>query len=390
MPTYLTPAGAEGLRRYRYVGADHSLLYKYLLSPWAEWVLQHAIPRGAAPNTITLVGLLAQVVAFVVLLWHVPTMTELPPAWTGALAGAALFVYTTLDNVDGKQARRVGASSPLGLLFDHGCDAINSGFFGPVIMMMVMGSRADGWRHLLSWLLATVPFFFTTWEEYWTHEFHLPLVNGPNEGLAILATGYAVTAWLGPAWWRAPATHPGLLAAARAFGPVFSALRWCAGEPALAPGQPPENLELLLAVPIVGIVVMAAANLVTVTRHIRRTGGEWATVRHAYAQTLPYGALLLVAGWWLHTPVTKAAVTGHPYMFYAAVGGVFAELTSKLQVAHVCDQPYAPRWAAVAALAAAPALAALQSPQLAGWVAAVGHDGVRAALAAALGAATEM
>ena len=32
----------------------------------------------------------------------------------------------TLDNLDGKQARRTGSSSPLGLLFDHGCDAFNT------------------------------------------------------------------------------------------------------------------------------------------------------------------------------------------------------------------------------------------------------------------------
>jgi ethanolaminephosphotransferase len=31
----------------------------------------------------------------------------------------------TIDNLDGKQARRTKSSSPLGLLFDHGCDALN-------------------------------------------------------------------------------------------------------------------------------------------------------------------------------------------------------------------------------------------------------------------------
>ncbi len=29
-----------------------------------------------------------------------------------------------LDNMDGKQARRTGTSSPLGMMFDHGCDAL--------------------------------------------------------------------------------------------------------------------------------------------------------------------------------------------------------------------------------------------------------------------------
>ena len=37
-----------------------------------------------------------------------------------------LFVYNTLDNMDGKQARKIGASSPLGLIMDHGCDSMNT------------------------------------------------------------------------------------------------------------------------------------------------------------------------------------------------------------------------------------------------------------------------
>jgi hypothetical protein len=32
--------------------------------------------------------------------------------------------YSLLDNLDGRQARRTGTSSPLGELFDHGCDCL--------------------------------------------------------------------------------------------------------------------------------------------------------------------------------------------------------------------------------------------------------------------------
>ncbi len=32
-----------------------------------------------------------------------------------------------MDAIDGKQARRTGSSSPLGELFDHGCDALSIG-----------------------------------------------------------------------------------------------------------------------------------------------------------------------------------------------------------------------------------------------------------------------
>jgi ethanolaminephosphotransferase len=36
-----------------------------------------------------------------------------------------LWMYSSLDAIDGKQARRTGTSGPLGELFDHGCDALN-------------------------------------------------------------------------------------------------------------------------------------------------------------------------------------------------------------------------------------------------------------------------
>lgn len=36
-------------------------------------------------------------------------------------------MYQTLDSIDGKQARRTNSSSPLGELFDHGCDAVSAG-----------------------------------------------------------------------------------------------------------------------------------------------------------------------------------------------------------------------------------------------------------------------
>jgi hypothetical protein len=39
-----------------------------------------------------------------------------------------------VDNADGKQSRRNGTSSALGMLFDHGCDA-----FGVTFMAIAFG-----------------------------------------------------------------------------------------------------------------------------------------------------------------------------------------------------------------------------------------------------------
>ena len=39
----------------------------------------------------------------------------------------SVVLYVNLDCLDGKQARRTRSSSPLGQLFDHGCDALSVG-----------------------------------------------------------------------------------------------------------------------------------------------------------------------------------------------------------------------------------------------------------------------
>lgn len=57
-----------------------------------------------------------------------PNGKEEPPRWACFLCALGLFIYQSLDAIDGKQARRTNSSSPLGELFDHGCDSISTVF----------------------------------------------------------------------------------------------------------------------------------------------------------------------------------------------------------------------------------------------------------------------
>lgn len=56
--------------------------------------------------------------------YHSPDFLDEPPAWVFYLTSFLMFAYLILDGLDGKQARKTGSSSPLGQLFDHGCDSI--------------------------------------------------------------------------------------------------------------------------------------------------------------------------------------------------------------------------------------------------------------------------
>lgn len=60
---------------------------------------------------------------------NVATLLYLDPQYTGKQLdswvymswGIGLFLYQSMDAIDGKQARRTGMAGPLGEMFDHGC-----------------------------------------------------------------------------------------------------------------------------------------------------------------------------------------------------------------------------------------------------------------------------
>jgi ethanolaminephosphotransferase len=59
-------------------------------------------------------------------------------------------------------------------------------------------------QSLLLLLAPAQVFFMATWEEYYTGTLALPIVNGPNEGLAIMYLVYIGTAIVGPDVWTQP------------------------------------------------------------------------------------------------------------------------------------------------------------------------------------------
>ena len=51
------------------------------------------------------------------------------PGWVCILTGILYICYHLFDLLDGKHARNTKNSSPLGLLVDHGCDALTTFLF---------------------------------------------------------------------------------------------------------------------------------------------------------------------------------------------------------------------------------------------------------------------
>ena len=94
-----------------------------MLTPiWNRLVL--FVPANVAPNVLTLAAFGCVLQAFWLVVWH---GDEFPRA---SAVGAAIltYIYFTLDALDGKHARNTKNGSPLGELFDHGCDNLGAAF----------------------------------------------------------------------------------------------------------------------------------------------------------------------------------------------------------------------------------------------------------------------
>jgi ethanolaminephosphotransferase len=107
--------------------APGSFVYRHILTPMNVYLIEF-FPRWMAPNVITLLGLAAGLIAHACGMYYAMDMQTAMPAWVYCVTALGLFLYQTLDNLDGRQARRTNSSSPLGLLFDHGVDALNTTF----------------------------------------------------------------------------------------------------------------------------------------------------------------------------------------------------------------------------------------------------------------------
>ncbi|THH31035.1 hypothetical protein EUX98_g3163 [Antrodiella citrinella] len=204
---YIPEHALANLRKYAYKGVDKSLLSKYVLGPYWTWLVT-LWPKWVAPNTITLSGLMMVLINFATLIYYDPDyLSERggatdPPRWIYFTWAAGLFIYQSFDAIDGKQARRTGMAGPLGEMFDHGCDAINT------TLEVILAGRAlnlgRSWWTVASLAASLGCFYLTTWEEYHTGQLYLGTFSGPVEGIVMIIGIYVTTGFLGPTFWDTP------------------------------------------------------------------------------------------------------------------------------------------------------------------------------------------
>jgi phosphatidylglycerophosphate synthase len=184
-----SPQEIENVKNSKYNGTDDSILAKLFLRRFWDWAI-HLVPLGVAPNLITFMGFLIGLSSCILSFALTNGLTKPLGSWVCFWNAISLFIYHTLDNLDGRQARRTSFASPLGQFFDHGCDAI-IGVTEVIKMAATLGLGASSVTFYFVFLTA-IAFFLTAFEEYVTGRFYLGPINGATEGVVILMAVHVV------------------------------------------------------------------------------------------------------------------------------------------------------------------------------------------------------
>ncbi|PFH56784.1 hypothetical protein XA68_15979 [Ophiocordyceps unilateralis] len=310
------------LKKYKYSSVDKSPVSKYVLGPWWNAFVR-VLPMWLAPNMVTLLGFFFILGNVGLLVLCMPDLVGPGPAWLYFSFSLGLFMYQTMDNVDGKQARRTGTSSGLGELFDHGIDSLNC-TLASLLETAAMGlgpSRAG----VFTALCPCLPMFFSTWETYHTHTLYLGFFNGPTEGLLIASAIMALSGVYGPDIWTQPIAH--------ALGQSLPGLAHLLGETTFR--------DIWISLIISSLLVLHVPFCVYHVVVARRK--KKLPIAPVFLEWTPMAVFTLSIGAWVFSPHSTLMRDNHLVLFCLTMSFVFGRMTTKMILAHLTRQPF-PYW----------------------------------------------
>lgn len=195
MGYFVPEKSLENLKLYKYQSEDRSIISNLILKPfWRKFAT--IFPLWMAPNLVTLSGLFFIIANVFTTLYYDPGLNTETPRWTYFSYALGIFLYQTFDACDGMHARRTGQSGPLGELFDHCIDSINT----TLSLIPFASTTGMGYSNMfiVTQFSVLCNFYLSTWEEFHTHKLFLSEFSGPVEGLLILCAGFTLTGIFGP------------------------------------------------------------------------------------------------------------------------------------------------------------------------------------------------
>eukprot|EP00761_Pharyngomonas_kirbyi_P007035 gb/GECH01007044.1/.p1 GENE.gb/GECH01007044.1/~~gb/GECH01007044.1/.p1 ORF type:complete len:400 (+),score=43.92 gb/GECH01007044.1/:1-1200(+) len=312
------------LSKYKSCGADNSITLKYVLRPFHNWIIQF-FPKSIAPNLITIFGLICQLLAFFVCMYYSPTFSEPLPRWVFLFNAVCVFSYQTFDNLDGKQARRTGACSPLGELFDHGVDALTCSL-GTYMWMATARTGPTSAAYILL-LSGYLPFLTATWEEYFRGGLFLGYVNGPIEGLLLVIGAQLFGFVVGHDWFEiSVAEHVGAV--------------WPRGAAMVSMKAPRMGeMRIGIAFVMVSVVVMSLSTIPNLLTTIKIVRQKKYNLLRAISYLFPTLSILGCGMIWMEMSPGNI-FQQHPHLFFLGIGINCTYVINHLTLAFLVQSSY--------------------------------------------------
>ncbi|ROT34977.1 choline/ethanolaminephosphotransferase [Sodiomyces alkalinus F11] len=311
------------LKSYKYSSVDKSPVSHYILRPYWNAAVNF-LPLWLAPNMVTLIGFMFILANIGLLVIVMPDLVGPAPSWVYYSFAFGLFMYQTMDNLDGKQARRTRTSSGLGELFDHGIDSLNC-TLGSLLETAAMGlgtSRSG----VFTALVPCLPMFFSTWETYHTHTLYLGTFNGPTEGILIACAVMVISGLYGPGIWTEPIVD--IIGEKSLFG-LSSVL----GDHSIRDFW----IVIIVGSLLVGHIPFCVYHVVCARRQ------KGLPVAPVFLEWTPMAVYTLAIGAWLYSPHSTLMRDNHLVLFCLTMSFVFGRMTTKMILAHLTRQPF-PYW----------------------------------------------
>lgn len=297
----LTPAQLKRLSEHKYSSSGSTLLDPFM-QPFWNWVVKK-LPIWLAPNLMTVAGLIINIVTSLLLIYFSPDGAQEAPRWTFFLCAAGLFIYQTLDACDGKQARRTGTSSPLGELFDHGCDSLSTVFVALGVCIAVQLGSFPSWMFFQCFAAITL-FYCAHWQTYVSGTLRFGKFDVTEAQFTVILI-HLISAAFGPTIWSV--RIPGVYLEIK-FVPIFIGI-------------------------IAASVTLYSHFTVIFTGGVGKNGSTVAGTS-ILSPFIPMG-LVIVPSFIIYQKSTMSIYEDHPCLYILAFGMVAAKVTNRLVIAHM-------------------------------------------------------